>query len=68
MMHCYMLHVTSVANATGDKLCSQLFFDAGYQLGRHVMALIPQVDPVSILTKANSVLLCISYTVGGDQT
>ena len=50
MMHCY--NALCDANATGDKLCNQLFFDAGYQPGRHVMALIPQVDPVSILSKA----------------
>ena len=42
-----MCYVTVVASSTGDKLCHQLFFDAGYQLGKHVMALIPQVDPVS---------------------
>ena len=42
-----MCYVTVVASSTGDKLCHQLFIDAGYQLGKHVMALIPQVDPVS---------------------
>lgn len=36
-----------VIEDTSDPLCRQLFFDAGEQLGRHVMAILPKVDPVS---------------------
>ena len=39
---------TEAANSE-DKLCCQLFYDAGYQLGRHVMALLPQVDEVGVI-------------------
>ena len=36
-----------VAQDTQDPLCKQVFYDAGEQLGNHVMALLPKVHNVS---------------------
>ena len=37
----------AVAGRTADPVTCQLFHDAGEQLGRHVMAMIPYVPSVS---------------------
>ena len=52
----YVLSI--VVEDTSDPLCRQLFFDAGEQLGRHVMAVLPKVDPVS-----NIIILGLVMTV-----
>ncbi len=36
----------SVAVTNDDPIIKQIFFDAGEQLGKHVMALVPRVDQV----------------------
>lgn len=30
----------------GDKLAQKLFYDAGGMLARHIVALVPKIDPV----------------------
>ena len=52
----YVLSI--VVEDTSDPLCCQLFFDAGQQLGRHVMAVLPKIDPVS-----NIIILGLEMTV-----
>lgn len=36
--------LAAVAMETNDPLIQQVFFDAGVQLGKHIMALVPKVD------------------------
>ena len=35
---------------TNDPLIQQVFFDAGEQLGKHIMALVPKVDKVLLVS------------------
>jgi N-acetylglucosamine kinase len=54
--------LAKVAVATKDPLCLQLFVDAGIELGKHVMALIPKVDP-SLKARYNHVPVLVEGSV-----
>ena len=42
MLHCFFI----VVSVTDDPLVKQLFYDAGLQLGKLIIALIPKIDEV----------------------
>lgn len=71
--HCYtkfdkchfagLCKVLAKAAVQGDKLSQWLFSEAGRVLARHVTALLPQVDSVSICHEGMHILVIVLATV-----
>ncbi|XP_011410197.1 PREDICTED: N-acetyl-D-glucosamine kinase-like [Amphimedon queenslandica] len=55
--------LSDVAKETKDPIVTQLFYDAGFELGRHVMALVPKVDSVLIKEMNGSIPVLLEGAV-----